>query len=243
MKGLLVTNDYDSLEKSDNIRVVYDRENDKVYVEKSFLMLYNFIDLGLPSGTKWADKNLGALKQEDVGLYFAWGETEGYKFDIKNNKILNYDGNESTKLFNWDDYKFSINGSDSNFSKYNTSDMKIILESEDDVVNKSNNLCFMANQIQFEELIDNTTSTFEILNGVKGKRLTGVNGNSIFIPFGGFLSNGSLNLPDYSLIWQSEISESGNRENAGDFNLNMTNIYLDSDNRCFGLNIRPIKVI
>lgn len=34
--------------------------------------------LGLPSGTKWANMNVGAEKEEDYGLYFAWGETVGY---------------------------------------------------------------------------------------------------------------------------------------------------------------------
>ena len=39
---------------------------------------YEFVDLGLPSGLKWASCNVGAEKPEDFGLYFAWGETEGY---------------------------------------------------------------------------------------------------------------------------------------------------------------------
>ena len=36
------------------------------------------VDLGLPSGTKWANMNVGATKPEEFGLYFAWGETVGY---------------------------------------------------------------------------------------------------------------------------------------------------------------------
>nr|MBP3680782.1 hypothetical protein [Clostridia bacterium] len=38
--------------------------------------LYEFVDLGL--SVKWASCNVGAEKPEDFGLYFAWGETEGY---------------------------------------------------------------------------------------------------------------------------------------------------------------------
>ena len=37
-----------------------------------------FVDLGLPSSLLWAEKNIGACKLEDFGLYFAWCETEGY---------------------------------------------------------------------------------------------------------------------------------------------------------------------
>ncbi len=49
------------------------------------------IDMGLPSGTKWASYNIGATREEDTGNYFAWGETvtkdsfylENYKFFIE----------------------------------------------------------------------------------------------------------------------------------------------------------------
>ena len=51
-------------------------ENGLVYLmQKS---LYEFVDLGLPSGLKWASCNVGASKPEEYGLYFAWGETQGY---------------------------------------------------------------------------------------------------------------------------------------------------------------------
>ena len=39
---------------------------------------YKAIDLGLPSGLKWANKNVGAEKETDYGLYFQWGDTVGY---------------------------------------------------------------------------------------------------------------------------------------------------------------------
>lgn len=39
---------------------------------------YEYVDLGLPSGTLWAKMNVGAKSETDAGLYFAWGETQGY---------------------------------------------------------------------------------------------------------------------------------------------------------------------
>ncbi len=36
------------------------------------------VDLGLPSGTKWANMNVGATSVTGYGTYFAWGETSGY---------------------------------------------------------------------------------------------------------------------------------------------------------------------
>lgn len=42
---------------------------------------YNMVDLGLPSGLKWADRNIGASSPEDFGSYFQWGDTDAYTFD------------------------------------------------------------------------------------------------------------------------------------------------------------------
>ena len=36
---------------------------------------HEWVDLGLPSGTKWATCNVGASSPEEYGDYFAWGET------------------------------------------------------------------------------------------------------------------------------------------------------------------------
>ena len=86
---------------------------------------YKTIDLGLPSGILWADRNIGAATPEDSGLYFQWGDTQGYTAEQVG------DG-EGLKAFSWADYKFSIDGSSSNFSKYNASDSKTVLDPEDD---------------------------------------------------------------------------------------------------------------
>ena len=39
---------------------------------------YDYVDLGLPSGTLWATCNIGASKPSEYGLYFQWGDTIGY---------------------------------------------------------------------------------------------------------------------------------------------------------------------
>jgi hypothetical protein len=39
---------------------------------------YKMVDLGLPSGLLWADRNVGAISEYDYGLYFQWGDTKGY---------------------------------------------------------------------------------------------------------------------------------------------------------------------
>lgn len=42
---------------------------------------YEYVDLGLPSGLKWAKCNVGATSETDYGLYFQWGDTEGHAKD------------------------------------------------------------------------------------------------------------------------------------------------------------------
>ena len=78
-----------------------------------------YVDLGLPSGTLWAKMNVGATSETDAGLYFAWGETQGYS-------------DASTKAFNEVDYKFNPSGDGSTFTKYNSTDGKAVLDLEDD---------------------------------------------------------------------------------------------------------------
>lgn len=56
---------------------------------------YEEVDLGLPSGLKWANKNIGAQTVEDYGTYFSWGNTEGYT--ISGTKFLTVD--ETCQLF------------------------------------------------------------------------------------------------------------------------------------------------
>lgn len=76
MENIRLIDNYQPNGGVDDIRIIYDRVNDKICFETP--SLYEFVDLGLPSGTKWATCNVGATKPEDYGLFFAWGETQGY---------------------------------------------------------------------------------------------------------------------------------------------------------------------
>jgi hypothetical protein len=44
-------------------------------------LTYNAVDLGLPSGLKWADRNVGATSPEHYGSYFQWGDTNAYTYE------------------------------------------------------------------------------------------------------------------------------------------------------------------
>ena len=55
---------------------------------------YGYVDLGLPSGTKWATCNVGATTPEDYGNYYAWGETTPKT--TYNSSTYTYTGNPTT---------------------------------------------------------------------------------------------------------------------------------------------------
>lgn len=101
------------------------------------------IDLGLPSGTKWANMNIGAKKPEDDGKWYSWGAS-------------------------------SLG--DENFRQ------------ESDLVRPEwGDKWTMPTHEQFQELIDYCTYKWTTLNGVKGGRFTGPNGNNIFMPAAGYI--------------------------------------------------------
>lgn len=73
-----------------------------------------WIDLGLPSGIKWASTNIGANRPQDEGNYYAWGET-----------TLKTD-------FRWATY--SHGAGQNSLTKYSYSDGVLSLDAADDVV-------------------------------------------------------------------------------------------------------------
>lgn len=191
--------------------------------------LYEFVDLGLPSGVLWATCNVGATKPEEYGLYFAWGETEGYE------------GITDGKKFNWADYKL-CDGSNTGMTKYNTVDNLTTLELSDDAAYVSDKNCRMPIKADLEELTANTTCTGETLNGVDGTRFTSnINGNSIFVPAAGYCSDGSVNgIGAAGGLWSSSIQ--GNSTRSGQA-LIVSSVYalVDYGNRCDGFSIRPVQ--
>ncbi len=148
---------------------------------------HEYVDLGLPSGTLWATCNVGASSPQDIGLYFAWGETEGHGIDLS-------DGYS----FSWENYKWgnSISELLTLFSKYNFKpetgldgyiDGKFILDPEDDAayVNWGSEWR-TPSKAQFDELKEKCTWTQTMVQGVDGYKVTGPSGNSIFLPVTGW---------------------------------------------------------
>ena len=143
-------------------------------------------DLGLPSGTLWATCNVGASEASEAGLYFQWGDTSGYTADQV--------GINDKKYFSWSDYKWSIDGSSSNFRKYTTKGDMLELEDDAAHVNMGGDW-HMPTPAQFKEFKDNTTTAWTASNGVSGVTFTSKKDKSkfIFIPAAGYAANGFVN--------------------------------------------------
>ena len=159
---------------------------------------YDYVDLGLSSGTKWATMNVGASKPSDAGLYFQWGDTSGYTADQVGN----------VKEFNWSDYKWNPSGDGKIFTKYETEGSKLELEDDAAHANMGGDW-HMPTPTQIQELINETINTWTTQDGVDGRLFTSKkdNSKSIFIPAAGNAFNVTVNLSgSRGNIWSSVLS-------------------------------------
>lgn len=125
---------------------------------------YAYVDLGLPSGLKWATMNVGAKSVIDYGKYYAWGETKAYgEEDASNGTNYNYNSKNSyVKSFcDSETYKWSYSGAYT-LTKYCTSssygivDWKITLDPEDDAATQNwGGAWRMPTQTELTELTNN----------------------------------------------------------------------------------------
>jgi len=192
---------------------------------------HEYVDLGLPSGKKWATCNIGAENPEDAGLYFQWGDTQGYTAAQVG----------TGKIFDWEHYKYS-NDDGSQMTRYNSTDGLTELLPEDDAATANwGSEWKMPTLADIEELTTETTYSVDTVNNVSGMRFTG-NGNSIFVPFAGD-ANGS-NVSDVGregYCWSSSLS-SGSINNAHSLINNQGDAFADLSDRYFGFCVRPVRV-
>ena len=231
MEKLLLTNDYASLEAVDFNRVVYDKPNSLIYIQTP--TKYEFVDLGL--SVKWATCNVGATKPEESGLFFQWGDTQGYKVTLgelqdESQGLYSIESMEpEMKQFAQDfsDYKFynSENGGlmpaevepdqSSPFTKYNGLDGLTTLELSDDAANTDYSKMRIPTKKECMELLTGTTSAWtDNYNGtnVKGCVFTSKvdETKSIFVPAAGTVLDGVASIVGlFGFLWSSSLYESG----------------------------------
>lgn len=177
------------------------------------------VDLGL--SVRWAPCNVGASEEWQKGGRYAWGEL------VEKNH------------YNWDNYKW-CNGSQSSLTKYCTNsnygtvDGKTRLDPEDDVATVTMGENWrMPTKEEMNELITNCTWIKTTSNGVSGYRVTGTNGNSIFIPVSGQYDESGLTWQTSAFLWTSDCDVYYNA-------YNMKNGYINSNHRHDGLMVRGV---
>lgn len=193
------------------------------------------VDLGLPSGLKWASFNLGATSPEEKGKFFAWGETE------------------AKEDYSWATYKWS-NGASDKLTKYCPADMidywdgagapdgKAVLESEDDAahVNLGGSWRVPLN-VEWTELMKNCTWAWTTQNGVHGILFTGPNGNSIFLPAAGVYDGTEILYTDSFGTYWSACLDTEDPDCTFNVTFHSSDLSWYGDRRFYGLSIRPVQ--
>ena len=159
---------------------------------------HEYVDLGLPSGLKWATCNVGATTPEEYGDYFAWGEVEP--------KTSYYWSTYKYCVDNWDNLTKYCTNSDS--GKDGFTDNKTELDPEDDATHVNwGGAWRMPTYDEFSELKNNCTWDWTTQNGVNGYKVTGANANSIFLPAAGHMEVGTLyHAGSSGCYWSSSLS-------------------------------------
>ena len=214
--GYYFVNDKMKGEKNEEAEMLAQAEQERIKkeqeaAEKAKYNGHEYVDLGL--SVKWATCNVGANKPEDYGNYYAWGET-------------------STK------------------SSYTESNSKTYGKQMNDIKGNSQYDAARANwggtwrlptKAELEELKNKCTWTWTTQNGVNGYKVTGPNGNSIFLPAAGWRYGSSLHYAgSYGNYWSSapvgyDDSSAYYLYFSSDYH------YIDSSRRRRGLSVRPVS--
>lgn len=170
-----------------------------------------FIDLGLPSGTLWADRNLGADAPEDSGDYFRFGETTPVT--------------EHSPKYVYDDINESIAGTDRDAATVNLGKNYRLPTFEQ--------IKELLDECKWQWIKQNIRIS-------KGMKVTGPNGNSIFFPAAGFrnYNSGSLNNVGSTGSYWSATASSGTGGRSLIFRSG--GVYWGSYYRSYGYSVRAV---
>ncbi len=172
-----------------------------------------YVDLGLPSGIKWATFNLGGTLPEETGGLYAWGHTKAGVLD------------------SWQDYRFWVSGSsyyDLVFSKYNAEDGLVTLERADDAASAIwGDKWRIPTLAEWNELAQNCTAQWMRVGGVECYKVTSkVEG----------YTDKYIVLPNAEEYWTATLNETDVYEANG----YSANLYSQSPGRMDALSIRPV---
>ena len=182
-----------------------------------------YVDLGLPSGVKWATCNVGASSPEDYGDYFAWGETSP--------KVV----------YDWDTYLHWNDLDGDGYCDYGeptiNSDISGNVQYDAATANWGGNWR-MPTKDEMQELVDHCEWEWTQVNGVNGSKVIGPNGSCIFLPAAGLRYGTTLtNDGNYGSCWSSTPYDSY----ASHLSFYDGDEGVYGSNRYYGQTVRPIS--
>lgn len=204
-----------------------------------------FVDLGLPSGTKWASKNIGATSITNTGSYYQWGATTGHT------------GSDAMGYSTWSTcpgnggYSSLDNDSFEDFVKNQMGSTNFLGKNVDASYTKRDDyrLIQMPTNTQINELYDNTNLTWYSNFGgsnVSGAKLASKTNpaNYIFIPACGYFSDNGFYGNDYVWLWSNELIDTTTTKYQDSYIINILNDgSVDRDYGTFRYRALPIRPV
>ena len=196
-----------------------------------------YVEIG---GLKWATMNVGATSVTDYGLYFQWGDTQGYT-------ASQVGSGEGKKAFSWADYKYG-NGTSSpgatGMTKYNATDGLTTLEAVDDAaVANWGGSWRMPTTAEFQALGAAVNTAWTQVNNVYGILCTDKTDSSktLFFPAAGYCDSGSvIDVGDDGNYWSSSL-DTGSRQGAYYLFFDSYGASWDDGyDRFYGFAVRPV---
>lgn len=212
---------------------------------------FTYVDLGLPSGTLWAARNVGSTHVTRYGNYFAWGETKA-KSDYTW-ATYKYTSDKTAKGIDKYQWADNVSGTKWYNGKTFTGDNNIQLDIDDDAAHAiMGGKWHLPSSEQFNELMDNTTHTW-----VKDFRNSGnsgvifqskINKKAIFFPAAGnkngmeFVDEGTMGFYWTSDMKGTKVTTVTMAETADvcAFCVYDGGTYFEYEPRCNGLSIRAV---
>lgn len=194
------------------------------------------------AGRKWATMNVGANSVTDTGLYFQWGDTQGYTAEQVGE-------GEGQKFFGWADYKYATDPQEysATMSKYNSTDNLSELEESDDALLANwGGKWRVPDPMDYYDLLAGTN--YSLTDDYKGSGVAGIvcvdktdSSKELFFPSCGMAFRGSVSGTDgiYGTSDRPSSQADEHRNYTFFFRTNQIE-YTDYTNRCNGLPLRGI---
>ncbi|MBP5318615.1 MAG: hypothetical protein J6Y77_04360 [Paludibacteraceae bacterium] len=191
---------------------------------------HDYVDLGLPSGTLWATCNVGANSPEEYGDCFAWGETtpkttygwSTYKYGTDYNQLTKYCNN-------------------SDYGKNGFTDTKTTLDAGDDAATANWGSGWrMPTKAEMIELKEECSWEWTAPKGVYGYRVTGPNGNSLFLPAAGNCDECGLGDAGSLGGYWSGLLTAGSPSDAFGLYFYSNSVNWGYGDRFYGRSVRPV---